>query len=74
MAIYSSSITIMFADYVTSLIEELQESYMASPKSLQEVSDNMLACAPAPISKSFTQLPKEEAVSLYLANQSRFKN
>ncbi|CAL8371164.1 unnamed protein product [Boreogadus saida] len=57
----------------TSLIEALRESYMNSPKALQEVSANLSACAPAPIAKSFQQIPKEEAVSLYLAQQSRFK-
>ncbi|CAL8240207.1 unnamed protein product [Gadus morhua 'NCC'] len=59
--------------YATSLIEALRESYMDSPKALQEVSANLSACAPAPIAKSFEQIPKEEAVSLYLAQQSRYK-
>ena len=62
----------MFAGYATSLIEALRESYKDSPKALQEVSTNLSACAPAPISKSFQQIPKEEAVSLYLAQQSRY--
>uniref|UniRef100_A0A8C5BTL6 Uncharacterized protein n=1 Tax=Gadus morhua TaxID=8049 RepID=A0A8C5BTL6_GADMO len=59
--------------YATSLIEALRESYMDSPKALQEVSPNLSACAPAPIAKSFQQIPKEEAVSLYLAQQTRYK-
>ena len=66
-------IIIMSAGYATSLIEALRESYMDSPKALQEVSANLSACAPAPIAKSFQQFPKEEAVSLYLAQQSRYK-
>uniref|UniRef100_A0A8C1RTG5 Uncharacterized protein n=1 Tax=Cyprinus carpio TaxID=7962 RepID=A0A8C1RTG5_CYPCA len=33
---------------------------------------NLSACAPAPIAKSFEQIPKEEAISLYLAQQSRY--
>ena len=64
-------IIIMSAGYATSLIEALRESYMDSPKALQEVSANLSACAPAPV--SFQQIPKEEAVSLYLAQQSRYK-
>ncbi|XP_059891693.1 uncharacterized protein LOC132445623 [Gadus macrocephalus] len=59
--------------YATSLIEALRESYMDSPKALQEVSVNLSACAPAPIAKSFQQIPKEEAVSLHLAQQLRYK-
>ncbi|CAM4569027.1 unnamed protein product [Leuciscus chuanchicus] len=58
--------------YATSLIEALRESYTQSPKALQEVSANLSACAPAPITKSFEQIPKEEAISLYLAQQSRY--
>ncbi|XP_056437954.1 uncharacterized protein LOC130374996 [Gadus chalcogrammus] len=60
--------------YATSLIEALRESYMDSPKALQEVSANLSACAPAPIAKSFEQIPKEEAVSLYLASSHATKN
>ncbi|KAK0131408.1 hypothetical protein N1851_033900 [Merluccius polli] len=41
-------------------------------KALQEVGANLSASAPAPIAKSITQIPKEEDVSLYLAQQSRF--
>lgn len=65
-------IIIMFAGYATSLIEALRESNTQSPKALQEVSANLSACAPAPIAKSFEQIPKEEAISLYLAQQSRY--
>ncbi|KAK0143923.1 hypothetical protein N1851_017743 [Merluccius polli] len=58
--------------YATSLMEVLRESYTNSPKALQEVGANLSASAPAPIAKTFTQIPKEEAVSLHLAQQSRF--
>ncbi|XP_026100436.1 uncharacterized protein LOC113071285 isoform X1 [Carassius auratus] len=59
--------------YATSLMKALRESYTNSPSALREVSDNLSSDAPAPIAKSFEQVPKEEAVSLYLARQSRYK-
>lgn len=63
----------MSAGYATSLMKALRESYTNSPAALREVSDNLSSDAPAPIAKSFEQVPKEEAVSLYLARQSRYK-
>lgn len=54
-------------------MKALRESYTNSPAALREVSDNLSSDAPAPIAKSFEQVPKEEAVSLYLARQSRYK-
>jgi hypothetical protein len=62
----------MSAGYATSLMKALRESYANSPAVLREVSANLSSHAPAPIAKSFEQIPKEE-VSLYLARQSRFK-
>ncbi|XP_030199775.1 uncharacterized protein LOC115545857 [Gadus morhua] len=59
--------------YATSLMKALRESYANSPAVLREISANLSSDAPAPIAKSFEQIPKEEAVSLYLARQSRFK-
>ena len=63
----------MSAGYATSLMKALRESYASSPAVLREVSANSSSDAPAPIAKSFEQIPKEEAVSLYLARQSRYK-
>uniref|UniRef100_A0A8C5BNW1 Uncharacterized LOC115549685 n=1 Tax=Gadus morhua TaxID=8049 RepID=A0A8C5BNW1_GADMO len=59
--------------YATSLMKALRESYANSPAVLREVGANLSSDAPAPIAKSFEQIPKEEAISLYLARQSRFK-
>ncbi|XP_030220991.1 uncharacterized protein LOC115550274 [Gadus morhua] len=59
--------------YATSLMKALRESYANSPTVLREVGANLSSDAPAPIAKSFEQIPKEEAISLYLARQSRFK-
>ena len=64
----------MSAGYATSLMKALRESYANSPAVLREVGANLSSDAPAPIAKSFEQIPKEEAISLYLARQSRFKN
>ncbi|CAL8384260.1 unnamed protein product [Gadus morhua 'NCC'] len=51
----------------------LRESYANSPAVLREVGANLSSDAPAPIAKSFEQIPKEEAIGLYLARQSRFE-
>ncbi|XP_051978414.1 uncharacterized protein LOC127640069 isoform X3 [Xyrauchen texanus] len=59
--------------YATSLMKALQESYTHSPAALREVSANLSSDAPATIAKSFEQVPKEEAISLFLARQSRYK-
>ncbi|CAL8342351.1 unnamed protein product [Arctogadus glacialis] len=59
--------------YATSLMKALRESYANSAAVLREYSANLSSDAPAPIAKSFEQISKEEAVSLYLARQSRFK-
>ena len=63
----------MSAGYATPLMKALWESYVNSPAVLREVSPNSSSNAPAPIAKSFEQIPMVEAVSLYLARQSRFK-
>lgn len=58
--------------YASALMESLQDRYSRSPKALQECSAALGSDAPAPLSRSGHIISKEEAVSLHLAQQSRF--
>ncbi|KAG5277195.1 hypothetical protein AALO_G00114790 [Alosa alosa] len=58
--------------YASGLMESLQDRYSRSPKALQECSAALSSDTPAPLSRSGHIISKEEAVSLHLAQLSRF--